>query len=999
MNKKITLLLTAFSFWCISSFAQLSGTYTIGGTAPDYATIQAATTALAAGVSGPVIFDIRPGTYTGKVSMGNVVGTSATNTITFQSENGDSSSVIITDPSSTTNSSNFTMLINGTDYLRFNQVTIERSGTDQYSGCIYIGSGSKRISFTNCRITAEQRVFGGMNSISIYIPLGGAQDSLVNFSNNLIEGNAYAFYFLGQSAATNLALPQITGNVMMNQGDQGIYLNNSSQALIKDNVITTNTTNTVFVGMTLGAVVGTSEISNNRITSTGMGGSGIKILSSVCTSGNEMLVKNNFISELGSTGTSYGIYLSGSEYINIYNNTVNVATNGNLSSCLHVEGNSANEVKVVNNIFVNTGGGSAIVNFLSTPTQVSLCDYNDLFTPNSLNIGTWGAITATDFADWQVQSGQDANSVSGDPQFTSSTNLHSGSPAVNDLGTPLNQVTDDIDGEARSVSTPDIGADEFTPLSDNIGLVSVLSPEAGCGDSATVVAVIIRNFGVNTQTGFDVTAEVSGIQTATLTETVSSSFATNQVDTIYFATTVNTYAGGTMNLSVYTSLGGDQDNTNDTLTLSIDFLDHPNAPTVNSPSTQCDNNVMLTAAHDSGDVLMWYDQAVDGSLLAVGDTFHTAVSGDTTFYVEAHHGSGTTGCLRITEIETNGTGDYVEIQNLSGVGFDATGYKVVCSDSYTDASLANTLTWDLGYLNAHEIQYRTDDASDNYWGNNLLWNPASNGWAMILDPNGAVVDFVGLDWDSTTIASMSVTVGSFTNIVIGSEWVGAGMSTSCSSTGITNHRMGTEDHNNAADWDCETATKGIQNPTMADLFMNCGIGACASPRVEMQVTVIPGITADLGVDTAVASPFSIQLSPGQGYTTYLWSTGETTDTITVTAVGTYWVTVSGANGCTFTDSINVTLIDAIPALLNEDAISFYPNPASTKLNIMSPSADLQKVSFRFFDTRGQEMKHVIMYKESKGSFTVDLSTFPSGMYFVQVLSNEGTITKRFNVVK
>ncbi|MBL0104645.1 MAG: hypothetical protein IPP51_13320 [Bacteroidetes bacterium] len=146
MNKKITLLLTAFSFWCISSFAQLSGTYTIGGTAPDYATIQAATTALAAGVSGPVIFDIRPGTYTGKVSMGNVVGTSATNTITFQSENGDSSSVIITDPSSTTNSSNFTMLINGTDYLRFNQVTIERSGTDQYSGCIYLGSGSKRIS-------------------------------------------------------------------------------------------------------------------------------------------------------------------------------------------------------------------------------------------------------------------------------------------------------------------------------------------------------------------------------------------------------------------------------------------------------------------------------------------------------------------------------------------------------------------------------------------------------------------------------------------------------------------------------------------------------------------------------------------------------------------------------------------------------------------------------------------------------------------------------------
>ena len=45
--------------------------------------------------------------------------------------------------------------------------------------------------------------------------------------------------------------------------------------------------------------------------------------------------------------------------------------------------------------------------------------------------------------------------------------------------------------------------------------------------------------------------------------------------------------------------------------------------------------------------------------------FSPAITGDTTFYVETRSGSGSSGCLRITGIEPEGTVDYVEIQNLS----------------------------------------------------------------------------------------------------------------------------------------------------------------------------------------------------------------------------------------------------------------------------------------------------------------------------------------------
>jgi len=73
--------------------AQLSGIFTVGGTSPDFATIQDAAFALIGGVSGPVTFNIRPGTYNGPIEIGYIPNANAVNRIIFQSENGDSSSV------------------------------------------------------------------------------------------------------------------------------------------------------------------------------------------------------------------------------------------------------------------------------------------------------------------------------------------------------------------------------------------------------------------------------------------------------------------------------------------------------------------------------------------------------------------------------------------------------------------------------------------------------------------------------------------------------------------------------------------------------------------------------------------------------------------------------------------------------------------------------------------------------------------------------------------
>ncbi len=74
----------------------MSGTYTVGGTLPDFPTFQDACDSLQnLGISAAVIIAIRDGVYNETVVLDSVPGISALNTVTFRSENLDSSKVTI----------------------------------------------------------------------------------------------------------------------------------------------------------------------------------------------------------------------------------------------------------------------------------------------------------------------------------------------------------------------------------------------------------------------------------------------------------------------------------------------------------------------------------------------------------------------------------------------------------------------------------------------------------------------------------------------------------------------------------------------------------------------------------------------------------------------------------------------------------------------------------------------------------------------------------------
>jgi hypothetical protein len=164
-------------------------------------------------------------------------------------------------------------------------------------------------------------------------------------------------------------------------------------------------------------------------------------------------VANNFIYMGGNS--SHGLYLYSSSNQDLYYNSVNMTSNSTQSSALYVYAGTS--VNVMNNILFHKGTGFAY--YVYTPATVDNSDYNDLFVYGS-NVGYWNANRAT-LEDFKTASGKEAHSISTNPGFKSNTDLHAVSVIVNNAGTPLAEVLYDIDGAVRSLTTPDMGADEF----------------------------------------------------------------------------------------------------------------------------------------------------------------------------------------------------------------------------------------------------------------------------------------------------------------------------------------------------------------------------------------------------------------------------------------------------------------------------------------------------------------------------------------------------------
>jgi hypothetical protein len=553
----------------LPSFASLKGTYTINSSksasATNYKTFGSAVSdmiygtradggsANGSGISGSVVFNIADATYSEEISITSISGASFSKTITFQSASADSSKVILTYASSSSSSNNYTLDLDGAQHLIFKNITIQRSGSGYYSTVVNIHGGSHNNSFLNNMLTGVTTTQYLYTEETVVL---SAKDKDTNnvFRNNLVQNGSLGFYLVGINGNPEPGTV-IEGNTVKNAHFTQVYLKYQQRPVIQKNNLSTSNDicNAIYMYK-----CGSAQVIKNRIH---LYGANCAIFSHHCTSPSTdpELVANNFMeSGCGSTSdiSAFTIYAWGGSYQQYYFNNVLSVCGSSSMQTVHID--STDNVDFQNNNIINTGGGYtyhliACTNFTS--------DYNNLYSS-----GTY--LAYADGKDYTSLSGftsatsLDNSSLSIDPKFVSSSDLHATNTKLSGKGKSISFISDDIDGKLRISSSPGIGANEFG-ASNDAGVVQNASFMVCGGRQA--VKIDIKNYGTDSLISADIHWKLNGSSQPTYSWT--GSLTKGAYDRNIILDTIKFISGKIYNLKIWSAYPNgvkDEDPTNDT---------------------------------------------------------------------------------------------------------------------------------------------------------------------------------------------------------------------------------------------------------------------------------------------------------------------------------------------------------------------------------------------------------------------------------------------------
>lgn len=478
------------------SYAQLSGTYTLGGVNADYPTFTEAAAALhLEGISGPVTFKVKPGLYEEQLVLSDFPGNSCSFPVVFEGEGPDGGLAEL-------RASGPAVVIEGADGIHLRYMKMGELLIKEGSNCFLLENST-----VEWRLRAQSGPGELANHHHIYrnntlghvskIKIGLFYPAQPDFDEGLeITGNTIGSYEKGVELHAQKGIVINNNSISIDSerdGGFGISLTNCWYGKeIRGNSIAIES----YYGR--GAAIHTTSgiperISENRISmmaaetidnpygqdEVGLGG-GIGILVSTGkTESGQVLIANNDVyidgyDRAGQLDEVLGIYLkethAETDIIKVYHNTLNTIGYKDLdeSTPLLVGAVADKSVHILNNILIDRAYGHAIN--IQKPSAVAVSDYNffgGIFSSVSF---AWGNQTVESLQAWQQLTGMDTHSIT--------------SGSVQGAGTYLPEVPRDINGDLRN-NPPDIGALELEPLPEGPeptnGLIAgggvILSPE------------------------------------------------------------------------------------------------------------------------------------------------------------------------------------------------------------------------------------------------------------------------------------------------------------------------------------------------------------------------------------------------------------------------------------------------------------------------------------------------------------------------------------------
>lgn len=381
----------------------------------------------------------------------------------------------------------------------------------------------------------------------------------------------------------------------------------------------------------------------------------------------------------------------------------------------------------------------------------------------------------------------------------------------------------------------------------------------------------------------------------------------------------------------------------------------PNSPAL-FDTTRCGPGTAVIRAVSS-DQVNWYSLPSGGTLLGTGLIFTTPfISANTTFYAEAG-----IGC------------------NSSRVPVDVDILPQPAPPSVTDNTRCG-----IGSVMLHASSSQNIFWYDSLSGGNLVGTGSSFVTPALMQTTTYYVE-TGNSCRSNRVPVHAIIGGSQVNQVNGGYHCGNASVVLSVSAQVPNDSIMWYDQPGGTILGTGAffITPNISSTTTYYVTAN---SVCTGAPVAVTAFIYPQLVFNFVTDTVhIQSGQPALLDAGPGYSSYFWSTGETSSSILVYTGGDYSVSVTDSNGCSATDFVYVDVFTGIKPVTSGDLIKVYPNPAHDMIMLSYPDASAKSLSVKLISAEGKIVLHEEM-KPSSGHLlkTISLAEIAKGVYFLSV---------------
>ena len=789
-------------------------------------------------------------------------------------------------------------------------------------------------------------------------PHSSSVPSLVNNQNSRVENCSVKKANIGISSGgsttsnpnTNLV---ITGNDISATGTQrvsrsAIIIFNETNPQVtfnKVNIMNANTDSSETVGLAIGASQAYSPsvtsggisgalVANNWITgvvsTVDLGGSTAGIAISGTAFGTPNIVQNNMISNVsGLSQFTYhvaGIWVVGAvaSETKLYHNTISLygdrGSRSNQSSSYGIAISGLDpSVEIKNNIIsttqIATGGGTLktyALGTLSTTFANLISDKNVFYSAGAQDGGfrsgslsnNAGTSYAT-LADWTAATARDANSIEVAPVFVAPTDLHlvaGSNPVIESTpGAPI-AVTTDMDCNPRSTTIPAIGAQEIN--------VSGYSISAGAGTGGTISPAGVTSVAIGGNQSYAIAANCGYIVSDVLVDGVSqgaiTSYTFSNVSASHTITATYTAQLPTITAAGPTAfcIGGSVVLTSSAATGNI----WSTGETTQSITALASGNYWVAAnigscnSQQSAPITITITPPPTAPTVTANNTLTFCQGGSVTLTSSALAGNlWSTGATTRTIVATT-SGSYSVMYNIGGCD-SAPSAPVTVTVNPLPATPTITASGATTLCTGGNVVLTSSSATGNTWSNGATTpsiTVSASGTYTVRVNNGSCT--------SAPSAATTVTVNTIpsrpTVTVTGTTTFCEGGSVILTSSAATGNL-----------WSNGETTQAITVTTSGVYTVTTTVNGCTSnASIARTITVTPApatptITASGATTFCTGGNVVLTSSAATGN---VWSTGATTQSITVSTGGTYTVTVT-SGGCTSAASAG-TIVSVTPSL-------------------------------------------------------------------------------------